>query len=155
MNDEFSIDPALESLAARVSALRPKLPEREAQDLLYQCAFAAGQKVAARRARRWQIASGAMAVLLLGASISLVNERVLVARRDAATMDRAASTQVQTSHNIPRPLSRVAAVPLDAWQVRTDTAGIFETALARFGQLDTNSRSLAVGNMACPADRVP
>ena len=151
MNDDFAIDPALQSLEARLSAVRPKLPDREAQELLYQCAFAAGQKLAARRTRRWQITSAAMAVLLLGVSVSLLNKRVLVAGREPVTTDPAAQVQVQ----VPDVLIRVTPVPLDAWQVPADTAAKFETALTRFKQLDANSRSLAVGPMTRAAGRVP
>jgi hypothetical protein len=154
MNDDLPIDSGLQSLEAQLSARRPKLPDREAQELLYQCAFAVGQKLAARRTRRWQIASAAMAVLLSGVGISLVNERVLMARREPSTMVPAASVQVQTPYNVPRPRSRVVAVPLDAWQVRADPAATFETALARFKQMDANSRSLSVGTMMRAAGTV-
>jgi len=155
MNDDFPIDPALQSLEARLAGLRPKLSEREAQELLYQCAFAAGEKAAARRTRRWQLASAAMVVLLVGMSVPLVNEQVLVARREPAAVQPIAPVQVPTPHNVLRSSSRVAAVPLDAWQVRPDTTATFEAALAKFQQLDASSRSLAVGNMARAAGTLP
>jgi hypothetical protein len=155
MNDDFSIDPALESLAARLSAVRPKLSDREAQELLYQCAFAVGQKWATRRTRHWQIASAALAVLLLGASVSLVNERVLVAERKPAAMDAAAPVQVHAPPIVPRPPFRGTPVPLDAWQVRVDTTATFERALTKFKQMDANSRSLAVGSMSRVTGTMP
>ena len=155
MNDEFPIDPALQSLEVRVSALRPKLPGREVDDLLYHCAFAAGQKVAAGRTRRWQIASAAMAALFIAVSIAVVSERGRVARRELATRDTVSTGQLQTSDRDPRPVPRVVRVPLDAWQVHADTTATFETALTRFNRIDRDARSLAVGTMMRATGTVP
>lgn len=147
MNDDFPTEPGLRSLEARLTAIRPQLSDRDSRELLFQC-LAAGQALAVRRTRRWQMASAAMAVLLVGMSISLVNERMSVAQREPMTMDPRASTPLQSPHDAGRPRPRSVAVPLDAWQVPTDSTAVFEAALTRFKQMDANARSLAVGTMA-------
>lgn len=154
MNNDFPIDPKLKSLEARLSALRPKLLDREAQELLYQCAFTAGRKLATRQTRRWQFASAAMAVVLLGVSVSLVKERAIVAEREPGILEHAGTVQAQTPQQIAHPGHR-GAVSLDAWQIRTDDSVRFETALNKFKQMDANSRSFAVGHMSRAAGNMP
>ena len=145
MNDDFQIDHALQSLEAQLMAHRPMLPDREVRDLLYGCAFAAGQKSAIRGTRRWQVASASMAVLLLGMSIPLAHERLLVARPGPATNRPVTPAQVPTPRNASTSWSHVAAVPLDAWQVQENTDTKFDTELAKFQRMNADASSLAVG----------
>ena len=59
----------LQSLEARLASLPPRLPAGDAQQLLYQCAFAAGQaagqRANSRAVQRWMIAASLL-VLLCG-----------------------------------------------------------------------------------------
>lgn len=67
MNDDPFNDPALQSLAARLAVVPPRLPAREREQLLFQCGMAAGQSAAeragAQSARQWIAATSLLAVL--------------------------------------------------------------------------------------------
>src|SRR6266850_7671925 len=69
MDDHPLNDPTLQALEARLSALPPRLPERDRQQLLYQCGVAAGQTAAqragAQSTRRWMAVTTLLALLSL------------------------------------------------------------------------------------------
>lgn len=155
MNDELRDDPTLRPLEARLAAIRPVLPDHECRELLFQCAFAAGRTAGARWTRRWRVASMALVVLMAGMSIPLVNDRLIVARLQPAAIRSAAPVEAHVPRNVQQPLPRVALGPLDAWQVPTDPGATFETALSKFKELDSNSRSQAICTMARVVDTVP
>jgi hypothetical protein len=145
MNDDSSNDLAIQAFEAQLMAHRPKLADREVRDLLYGCAFAAGQKSAIRETRRWQLASASMAVLLLGMSIPLAHVHLVVARPEPATNRPATTAQVPTPGKAATSWSPIAAVPLDAWQVQENTETKFDSELAKFQRMNADASSLAVG----------
>jgi hypothetical protein len=69
-------DPTLQSLEARLAAIPLRLPTNERQQLLYQCAFAAGQSAGQRTAtniaRRWMAVTTVMALLTLTLGYRLI-----------------------------------------------------------------------------------
>jgi hypothetical protein len=155
MNDEFSTDSVFQSLEARLMAHRPMLPDCERRALYYECAFAAGKNSAIRGTRRWQVASVALAVLLLGLSIPLVHERLLVVRPEPAANRPARAAHAAAPGHFSASWSHIASVPLDAWQVQDNTETKFETELAKFQQMNASSRSYAVGTWMRAGATVP
>jgi hypothetical protein len=83
MNDDPLHDPGLDSFAGRLSGLRPQLAGSESKQLLYACAFAAGEAAArlagARRMRCWMGATSLLAVvsLTLGLQVMQQTDRTL------------------------------------------------------------------------------
>ena len=102
----------------------PRLSAAESQELLYQCAFAAGQSSAARTTRRWQGVSAALAVLLAAACLPLAAERLRLPF--ASRPPRRASTCPAPGEWPPqRALAGSGAdaveIDVDAWQRPADS----------------------------------
>ncbi|MBW8883649.1 MAG: hypothetical protein JF612_02495 [Planctomycetia bacterium] len=79
MNDNPLNDPLLQSLEARLAGIPPRLPAGQQQQLLYECAFAAG-KAAGRRAssrviQSWAVAASILALLCAGLAYRTVLDR--------------------------------------------------------------------------------
>jgi hypothetical protein len=87
MNDHSLNDPQLQSLEVRVAAAAPQFSPIEQQQLLYQCAFAAGQLAGRKSLRRWRVASAALVVLLLGLGVPVAHDHWKLAeqRREPST----------------------------------------------------------------------
>src|SRR3954468_21330221 len=81
MNDNPLNDPLLQSLEARLAGIPPRLPAAEHQQLLYQCAFAAGKAVGQRASSRviqsWAAAASILALLCAGLAYRTVLDRQL------------------------------------------------------------------------------
>jgi hypothetical protein len=150
--NEQPIDPALESLAARLAAQSPRLSAGEAQELLYQCAFAAGQSSAAARTRRWQGLSVVLAVLLVAAGLPLAAGRLPLAIRQPPAAPPSQPAPAPADSPPQRAIAGAAAVPgkieVDAWQNSTDSSQALEQGLSRFEQIEPEFRSLAVVNLS-------
>ncbi|MEX2176294.1 MAG: hypothetical protein WD872_18170 [Pirellulaceae bacterium] len=163
MNDKPTGDPGLESLAARLAAHAPRLPQPEQDRLLYQCAYAAGQAATARKTRRWQVASAALAVVLVGLSIPAASERLRVAWQAPPLADPPAPV-VGENHSPkiepePRPATanptdRSPTIALDAWQLATDRSATFAEELAKVREADPSGRLLSTRGMS-DASHIP
>jgi hypothetical protein len=147
MNDNPMNDPALQSLAARLAAVPPRLHEREREQLLFQCGMAAGRNTAARRVRHWQAASGVLAVLLAGLSLMLSHgQPPAIARKPAVS---STSTQPSESEQDDDLFQwRVAQLDLSAWQRHNSSSADFAQELTRFKQMDPSLRAFAVGTLS-------
>ena len=150
MNDHSLNDPQLQSLEARLAAMAPRASAAEQQQLLYQCAFAAGRSASGKLIRRWQVAVGTLAALLLAVSVSLVQDRFLPARQvvEVPVSPREAAQQSLPNH--PEPLQSLPtpkSVELDAWQVPESMRFGSGPVLAQSQPSDPHQRSLTVGAM--------
>jgi hypothetical protein len=152
MNEPSLNDPQLLSLEARLAAMAPQESPARQQELLYRCAFAAGQSSARTAVRRWQAAAVALAVLLIGASIPLANHQLAVAKRDPkpAPPQRVAPPQppMLAQQEIPPTVREPVHLELDAWQVASSPSTSLAIDLAQFQQVDPELRSLAAGALA-------
>lgn len=159
-------DPRLQALEARLAAMPPQLSMAQQQQLLYQCAFAAGRTSARHTVRRWQAAAAGLMVVLVGLSVPLldkesvsdkespVGKESLAGKEPRATGRRAAelaradiavepaSGTLEFSPLGHRPSSEIS---LDAWQVQSQVSASFDRELAQFARSDPRLRSLAVG----------
>lgn len=144
MNTDSSNDPQLQSLAARLAAAAPRLPDGEAQQLLYQCAFAAGQSAAARKTRRWQAASSALAATLLGVCVFAMPGPLRIAQQPPVA-DSPSQPEPQEHEDLPA--RSFVAVRLDAWQARDDGIEKFAHKLAQFKQLEPELRAVALRSL--------
>jgi hypothetical protein len=142
MNDNPSNDPVLQSLEAKLAAIPPRVSERERQQMLYACAFAAGKKSAAAGVRRWQAACVTLAATLLGLSLMLTHSRPgTIANHPAAP----APSSLQPPEANESLKLRFVSLRLDAWRRADDSSEQFAAELARFRQTEPGLRSLAVG----------
>jgi hypothetical protein len=144
MSESRFDDHELDLLAARLAPLAPRLPAHESQELLYRCGFAAGRTAAAWQARRWQVAAAVLAVLLLGSSIPLVQQRLPLARRAPAAIPE----HTPAPRDFSQTAATVAAINLDAWQPPAQATAALEQDLARFGQTEESLRLLSAGMLS-------
>src|SRR3954464_9156357 len=93
MSDNPKIDPALQSLEARLTAMVPRLPPGVHKQLLYECAFAAGRAAGQRASRHVIRASTAVTLVLALLSVSLPY-------RAAVHPEAAPLAHTSQSHNI-------------------------------------------------------
>ena len=148
-------DPRLQALEARLAAMPPQLSTAQQQQLLYQCAFAAGRQSARHTVRHWQAAVAGLMVVLVGLSLPLLEETQLgkeppAAELGAAGLARAevaAEPAADTLDLSPLGHRPPAEISLDAWQVRTEASASFDHELAQFANSDPQLRSLAVGSL--------
>jgi len=146
MNDHPLDDPRLRSLEAQLAQMPPQASPAEQQQMLYQCAFAAGRQAARKTTRRWQAATAVLAVLF-GLSIPLGRDNSLLARRAAEppAPKNVAPRQIPAEEETPLVVQRQgAAVALDAWQSRPSTDALANE-LAQFEHSDARARSLSLG----------
>jgi hypothetical protein len=148
MMDHYSLDDIqLQTLATRLGDIVPKVSAAEQQQLLYECAFAAGQRAAKRVVRRWQGAAAVLTVLLMGASIPLARERSAPEQAIAVqpAQNRGLERTAADDEIPPIPVRGANAILLDAWQTKPSTVASFDSELAQFARMDPHLRSLAVG----------
>jgi hypothetical protein len=155
--EQFPNDPQLEALAARLSSLAPKLADDEQRELLYQCAFAAGETFAGRRAVRWRNISSVLAVLLCGFFVSALGRGIWqvgpaqmehdspVTQSSVPVTPSAVETPPIATADVSLELVQQRdSIQLDAWANHDDPVEAFSAALARFQQLDPAARSRSV-----------
>lgn len=150
MNDRPYQDQQLQAFEARLAMLSPKLSDDDRSELLYQCAFAAGQRSSARRVHTWQLTTAALLLVLLGASVPLVSPPFQVARHaerppplePQAPAREAVPAEISDRDLFPRPAVEVA---LDAWQLPDTSGDKLSHELARFEEQEEAFRSLAMG----------
>lgn len=149
-------DPRLQALEARLAAMQPQLSTAQQQQLLYQCAFAAGRQSARHTVRRWQAAVAGLMVVLVGLSLPLLGKETLLgkeppaaelgaaglARAEVAAEPAADALELSPLGHRPSPEHS-----LDAWQVQTEASASFDHELAQFANIDPQLRSLAVGSL--------
>jgi hypothetical protein len=153
MNNQSPNDPQLESLAARLSSLAPKLSDDERRELLYACAFAAGAESSKRTVLRWRMVSTVLAVSLCGVLFSTVR-RVAWSENPATNQNPIAQSSTSSVVADAPPAATTDAPPefvrkrdnisLDAWANRSDPIERFSAALARFQDLDVSAQSQSV-----------
>jgi hypothetical protein len=147
-----SDDVHLQALEARLASMVPRLESIEQQQLLYRCAFAAGQRAARGHVRRWQTAAIAMASVL-GLVLILPFARNAggaagIADRDPAPPPREfASPERDATNESPREAWSTAVLELDAWQVeRSEEASLAEE-LDRFREDDPDLQASSVAHL--------
>jgi hypothetical protein len=159
MNDHFEADRRLESLAARLSSLAPKLADDEQRELLYRCAFGAGAKSARGRVAFWRNMCAGLAVLFGGTMAFTIGP----AAQQVATSDpRPETTNLDGSLQVSEPLSTAnpavgvrpiespepvlvrASLRLDAWDSRPDGLAAADEVFDRLQKLGPTARSHTV-----------
>ena len=138
-------DPALRALEDQLMGVAPQLSSAEQQDLLYQCAFAAGKQAMNRPLRRWQAAVATLAVLLLSLGVPLANNQWTVARHEPQPRPTPNSPQVAAAEPVVEPIRRVVpAGQYDAWQVALSSSDAVASNLEQLERIEPETRSLAV-----------
>lgn len=152
MTDPSLNDPQLQSLEARLAAMAPQESPARQQELLYRCAFAAGQSATRGSVRRWQAAVAALALLLVGMSVPLARNQMMVVRHDPkpAAPQQEISTQppMLVQQEAPPSVREPVHVDLDAWQLAASPTASLASELSQFQQVDPDLRLLAAGPLA-------
>jgi hypothetical protein len=149
MNEHRFEDPSLRDIEARLAAAAPRLGAAQQQELLYRCAFKAGQHTGLGRVRRWQVATGAAAALCVAALILPPARSPRPADQRAAvpsSSPQIASESAADESTAARP-RQVAPVALDAWQLERRPASALSEELASFEQLDPRMQSSSVAHL--------
>jgi len=145
MSSNHIDDPALKALENQLAGLAPQISSAEQQDLLYQCAFAAGKQTLARSLRRWQAAVATLALLLVSLSLPLANSQWIVARHEPPPSPTPDSPQVALAEPAVEPIRPVVpAGQFDAWQVAISSSEAIASNLEQLERIDPEARPLAV-----------
>jgi hypothetical protein len=146
MNEHPINDPKLQSFEARLAALTPQLSAGEQQQLLYQCAFAAGRKANRRSVRRWQAVAALLAVVMVGWRIYGGAQSVVVIEKKAQPSPPAEVVfpRAVAQLELPTGARQSGTVELDAWQTPPSHSNLNDE-VARFKSVDPHLQSLAVG----------
>jgi hypothetical protein len=152
MNDPSLNDPQLQSLEARLAAMAPQESSARQQELLYRCAFAAGQVSTRASMRRWRAAVAALALLLVAASIPLARNQSLVVKQEPVPvaprqMDES-QPPILAQREAPPTVREPVQLETDAWQLASSPTASLAEDLAQFQQIDPDLRSLAAGPLA-------
>ena len=150
MNTQSSGDAQFQLLEARLAAAAPQLSPSEQQQLLYECAFAAGRNANRKWLRNWQIAAAGLVGMVLGLGLSLSlpikrDQRTLVEKKPVLSTPTDVKRQPMSVPDVPRPARQSATVELNAWQVQQSESVSLADQLAQFKQTDPHLRSLSVG----------
>ena len=149
MNEHRLEDPSLRDIEARLAAAAPRLGTAQQQALLYRCAFEAGQRTGLGRVRRWQVATGAAAALVVAVLILPPARSPAPAEQRAAvpySIPQVASEPAGDELTPIRP-RQVAPIALDAWQLERRPASALSEELASFEQLDPRMQSSSVAHL--------
>ncbi len=157
MSSDSLNNPQGQTFEAWLAGMVPRLSSDEQQKLLYECAFAAGQRHSVKSLRRWQSIAAGLLLLLLGASGPLAydlfppnnnapNRPIFAdsksAHPNSETADRPKTESATASHVMVR---QPVSVDLDAWQASELNSELLDEQLAQLGQSDPQTRLLAVG----------
>lgn len=142
-------DPALKAFEDQLAGLAPQISLTEQQDLLYQCAFAAGKQAMNGSLRRWQAAVATLAVLLGCVCLPLANSQWTVARHEPQPGPVPSPTPTPQQIVVREPVSDsvrpvVPAARFDAWQVALSSSDAIASNLAQLEQIEPATRPLAV-----------
>lgn len=149
MSDYELDDVSLKALESRLASAAPELAPAEQQELLYCCAFEAGQRHNRGRVRRWQAATAATAALLITVLVVPPTRDIAPAEERASV--RSSSLQVPSGPAIDEsPAARprqLAAVELDAWQIERPATASLSEELGLFERLDPRMQSSSVAHL--------
>lgn len=145
MNDGSLSDPLLQSLAARLAAAAPMASAAEQQQLLYRCAFAAGERAAARKLRRWQATAAALSIIVACMGLPLVRVYPLLVQRAALPSASPIAKATPMPPDDTPILRHPAGVAQDGWRIPPSDGEAFAAALAQFQQTEPRLRAFALG----------
>jgi len=138
-------DPALKAIEDQLSGLAPQISPAEQQDLLYQCAFAAGKQTMTRSVRRWQAAVATLALLLVSLGIPLANNQWIVARNETHPEPGPSPQQIAVGEPTTEPIRPVVPIAqFDAWQVALSSSDAVANNLEQLERIEPETRPLAV-----------
>jgi hypothetical protein len=149
MNNDRINDPERTGFEARLAALAPQLSQVEQQQLLYDCAFAAGKRKTERSVRRWQTTTAVIGLLLLVVIVPVATNGWRTAEQGSAlavSRPPSSSQRPVASEAIVMPEHPVA-VDLDAWQLPINPDESLNEQLVQLQHADLHTRSLAVGSL--------
>lgn len=159
MNEDALNDPTLQSLEARLAASAPQLSTDEQHQLLYACAFAAGQRSAVRSTRQWQAITLTLGLIVVGLTYSQIpgpaqvaravpiqNESPQVGMRTGDAVDHPKDS-ISESYEALSSVKRSPNVRLDAWQRAPSTTRSDSTKLAQQSSFVTAGDGLTVGGL--------
>lgn len=148
MNEQFLPDPELQAFESRLAALSPKASDTACRDLLYQCAFAVGQRSAHRRTRTWQGTTVVLVLLLMGTNLPLANQRLAENGEIPAPSVPVDATDQAGSAARPELVltpHRMREIPLDAWQPSTAASDQLATEFVNLQAHDSSLQAFTMG----------
>lgn len=123
MTEHSLNDPSLKSLEARLASSVPSISPADQQQLLYQCAFAAGRRATMRMVRRWQAATAVLASLVIAVCLPqfMAPSRVAIQPPPKSAPDKnieqTRSVLPADRDPIVQANERPVTIQLDAWQI--------------------------------------
>ena len=155
MSDHSINDPNLQDLESRLANMILRVSPRDAQNLLYQCAFEAGQKKTGKAIRRWQAAVATLFVVSMGLSVALVNQKVTrtdmvqspptIGSQSTSTVASSNGAKPAAAQDIPQISRKEISVDLDAWQLRSTNGETTASDMALVVHSDPTLQPYTVG----------
>lgn len=149
MNTHSSGDAQFRSLEARLAAANPQLSVSDQQQLLYECAFAAGRDAGRKRLPNWQLVATGLMGIVVGLSLSLPlvrDQGTVVEKGPVAPAPTDVQRQPTFVPEVPNPARQSAIADVNAWQLQHESVSLADQ-LAQFKQTDPHLRSLSVGTL--------
>ena len=149
MTDDLLPDPQLRLLEAQLLAQPPQVSIAKQDELLYACAFAAGQQIARRSLRRWRMSTIVMGGMVVGMAIPHFGGSSQMARHpseQSVPMVPAPSQQPAPPESMVSMQKPTTAV-LDAWQVSDPVDQSLSDQLAQLERTRPQMKSLTVGTL--------
>lgn len=150
--DEPSLTPELQDLQSRLSRIVPPIATSRQQEMLYQCAFAAGRNSVGARLRVWRVATASLAALSLFLvayrpsvpTAGLHPERSSIPLVEQPPREPLEAPPHESLALVRQPLS----VELGAWQVPSRSDVALANQLTQFEQVPPEMQSLTVRALA-------
>jgi hypothetical protein len=141
-------DPQWQSFETELAAHVPQVSIQERDQILYACAFAAGQSKERQSVRTWKVMAAVLSLLL---TVSLIPHRqappsIVRETRNAPVYPETTSSQAPSMELVPES-QRLLLIDLDAWKVHSPENRLLSEQLSEFAQFDPHLRSLTVSSM--------
>lgn len=151
MNEKDLSDPLWQSFEAQLAAQVPQISLQERNQILYACAFSAGQTKGSQSLRLWKMTVTMLGLLLTVSLIPHLHAPPDIARQIQSIPGSSEGTSPQsvTAEETSESDSQMYLMAnLDAWRVPSSENRMLSSQLTEFAQLDPYLRSITVSSMS-------
>lgn len=147
MNQPDAPDPQLELFTSQLIAMAPRLSAAEQQQILYECAFSAGQGQSRRALFKWRAATTVLGLLVVGMSLPMVSGRLTAQAVQPVSMPVVEATPpvTLTTEESLVATRKPISVRLDAWQIPASAEDPWHRQTAQLPAIGPSENELTVG----------
>jgi hypothetical protein len=150
VNDNDISGPPWQSFEKELAVHVPQISVQERDQILYACAFAAGQMKRSQSIRFWKMMVTTLSLLLAVSLIPHLHSPsdISYETQSVPGSPEGTSSQAMKAEEASESESEILLmVNLDAWRVPSSKNRLLSSQLTEFGQLDPYQRSLTVSSM--------